>query len=180
MLELSSDTRARVKELRELSDRAEKGEKGARHVLRRALRSSAPAVISACSDYSGTYRRVLIETAGGSDPLAEEGLRLRTEMMRTEIAGENATPLEVLLADRITSLWLLSETLEALVAAQFSKENQARVPMTYLTRIARIQESVHRRYVSSMIELARLRKLQANTPAVQFNTQINVGVGPNS
>lgn len=47
--------------------------------------------------------------------------------------------------------------------------------MTYLADIAWIQESVHRRYVSSMTELARLRKLQSNTPGVQFNTQINVG-----
>jgi hypothetical protein len=36
------------------------------------------------------------------------------------------------------------------------------------------QESANRRFLCAIRELARVRKLQNNTPAVQFNTQINL------
>jgi hypothetical protein len=37
-----------------------------------------------------------------------------------------------------------------------------------------IQESANRRYLAAIKALAQVKKLQANTPAVQYNTQINV------
>jgi hypothetical protein len=40
--------------------------------------------------------------------------------------------------------------------------------------MCKIQESANRRYLAAMKTLAQVRRLQANTPGIQFNTQINV------
>ena len=47
-------------------------------------------------------------------------------------------------------------------------------PISYLKFIIGWLESANRRYLSSIRELARVRKLQKNTPGVQFNTQISL------
>jgi hypothetical protein len=97
--------------------------------------------------------------------------------MRTEIAGENPTPLEVLLTERVVAGWLLVEVLEGLIAAQYQRDVKAvkahRVPPTHVIQQSRILESATRRYLAAIRELARVRKLQAGTP-VQVNTQVNV------
>jgi hypothetical protein len=36
------------------------------------------------------------------------------------------------------------------------------------------QESANRRYFAAIRELARVRKLEAGSPAVQYNTQVNI------
>jgi hypothetical protein len=41
--------------------------------------------------------------------------------MALELAGENPTPLEVLLSERVASLWVLVELQEALLAAWYYK-----------------------------------------------------------
>ena len=45
---------------------------------------------------------------------------------------------------------------------------------SYLQHVFKWQESANRRFLSAMRGLARVRKLQNNSPAVQFNTQINL------
>ncbi len=94
--------------------------------------------------------------------------------MVEEIAGEAPSPLEVLLAERIASLWVLVELQEALNAGWYYRENPDRVSPAYMLKMIKMQDAAHRRYLAAIRELARVRKLQANTPAVQYNTQINV------
>jgi hypothetical protein len=54
--------------------------------------------------------------------------------------------------------------------------NHDRPPICYLLKMMKIQESVNRRYLNAIKTLAQVRrKLQVNTPGVQFNTQINLG-----
>ena len=100
----------------------------------------------------------------------------RLDLMRAEVAGPDPSPLEVLLVERICSLWLLIEALEMLVSVQLLADlpREQRSPMSYLQHVFKWQESVNRRFLSAISELARVRKLQKNTPAVQFNTQINL------
>jgi hypothetical protein len=50
--------------------------------------------------------------------------------------------------------------------------------MLYLLRLVRFQESAQRRFLAAIKALAQVRKLQANTLAVQYNTQINMGPPP--
>jgi hypothetical protein len=176
-LELSNETKAKLRELRILSDKAEAGEKGARRELRRAIRNSTPEVVAKASDIARKGHMILIGAAAGGDPLMKEALSARLDLMRTQIAGESPSPLEALLTDRVVSCWLLVELLEALTSAQLQTGEHMKdkhVPDSFLKLILKWQESTHRRYLTAMRELARIRKLQRGTPEVQYNTQINL------
>lgn len=173
-LELTDGARARIQELEALSERAEADDKEARRELRRAVRESAPEVIARCSNIARTYRRLVADTASGQDPLVKEAIVERARRMAGEIAGENPSPLEVLLAERIASLWVLVEAQEALLFAWYSRHNPGRTSPVYLLQMCKIQESANRRYFAAIKTLAQVRKLQANTPRLQVNTQINV------
>ncbi len=162
-LELWDETKARLRELRALSRRAEAGERGARRELRRAVRDSAPEVIARASDIAKKGHKMLIRTAAAGDPLMEEALAVRLDDMRAELAGESATPLEALLIERVGSLWLLVELLEALTSAQLQTGEHMkdkRVSLSFLRSVLKWQEGAHRRYLSAIRELARVRKLR--------------------
>ena len=62
--------------------------------------------------------------------------------------------------------------MSAQLSANLPQEH--RCPMSYLRHVFKWQESANRRFLSATRELARVRKLQKNTLAVQFNTQINL------
>ena len=176
-LELSSETKAKLRELRILSDKAEAGEKGARRELRMAIRNSTPEVVAKASDIARKGHKILIGTAAGGDPLMEEALSVRLGLMRAQIAGEDPSPLEALLTDRVVSCWLLVELLEALTSAQLQSGKHMKgkhVPDYFLSFVLRWQERAPRRYLSAIRELARITKLQSDTPDVQYNTQVNI------
>ena len=173
-LELADGTRARVRELEALSKRAEGGDEEARKELRRAIRESGPEVVARCSDIARTYRKFLAKTASGKDPLVEEAFVRQAELLAVEVAGENPSPLEVLLAQRIASLWALTELQEALMSAYYGGHTK-NIPPSYLLQMAKLQESAGRRYLAAIKALAQVRKLQVGTPAAVFNTQINLG-----
>jgi hypothetical protein len=172
-VELTDGGRERVKELQALSERVEGGEEGARTELRRAVRDSSPEVIAQCSDVARTYRRFLAKPASGKDPLVEEAFVRRAEMLALEIAGEWPTPLEVLLSERVASLWCLVELQEALLSAYYTGAAN-NVPPSYLLQMTKLQESVNRRYLAAIKTLAQVRKLQSSTPGVVFYTQVNL------
>lgn len=167
-----------IERLRELSDKAEGGDKEARAELRRAVAEASPAAIARASDIARRSDALLARTISAGEPLMQEALLARLGRMREEIAGENPSPLEAMLSARVASGWLLVEVLEALVAAQYQRprdgEEAARVPPSYVLQMSRILESATRRHMQAIQTLARVRKLQANTPAVQYNTQINL------
>jgi hypothetical protein len=174
-LELSEDARGRLTELRTLSEKAQSGDQEARKELRRLVRESSPEVIVEASSIARRAEMMLVKTISAGKPLMEEALQERMDQMRAEIAGENPTPLEVLLTERVVSGWLLVEVLEGLIAGQCQRDVTAhRVPATVVIQQSRILESATRRYLASIKELARVRKLQAGTQPVQVNTQVNV------
>src|SRR5215207_2618745 len=176
-LELSNETKAKLRELRILSDKAEAGEKGARRELRRAIRNSTPEVVAKASDIARKGYKILIGTAAGGDPMMEEALSARLDIMRAQIAGEDPTPLETLLTERVVSCWLLVQLLEALTSAQLQTGEHMkdkRVPDSFLKVILKWQESAQRRYLSAIRELAQVRKLQSGTRGIQYNTQNNL------
>ena len=177
VLELPQETRERLAQLRTLSDRAEAGDKEARKELRRMVRSSSEEVIGRASDLGRKMGQTLAHTAAGGDPLTEEALRAKLDLMRTEIAGEDPTALEVLLTERVVSLWMLTSLLEALIATQYRRvvdDPSERLSPSYVLQQSRILESATKRYLAAIRELARVRKLQATAPPVQVNTQVNV------
>jgi hypothetical protein len=159
-LELSEDARGRLTELRALSEKAEAGDKEARKELRRLVRESSPEVIAEASGIARRAEWMLIKTISAGKPLMQEALQERMRQMRSEIAGENPTPLEVLLTERVVAGWLLVEVLEGLIAAQYQRDvTEHRVPPAHVIQQSRILESATRRYLAAIRELARVRKL---------------------
>ncbi len=174
-LELTDDTRARIQELQALSEKAENGDQGARRELRRAVKESAPEVIARCADIARTYRWIVAGTSSGRDPLKQEAIAEWAARMAHEIAGENPTLLEVLLAERIASLWVLVEAQEALLSATYRRGQEKPVGPAYVIQMCKIQESVNRRYLAAIKTLVGVCQLQAAMPGIRYNTQINVG-----
>jgi hypothetical protein len=102
-LGLPNGVKDRLAELEALSDKARDGDKEAMRELRQALRESSPEIVARASDFARLGQRVLAETIAAGEPLMEKALVARLELMRAEVAGENPTPLEVLLTERIVS-----------------------------------------------------------------------------
>jgi CRP-like cAMP-binding protein len=174
-LELSKEAKDRLAKLEELSDKAENGDKEAREELRRALRASSPAVVAEASRLAKKGEWGLIKTAAAGDPLAEEALLTRLELMRSEIAGPDPSPLEVLLTEKIVAMWMLTELLELLVSAQLTvSAKDKRVSHSFHKFYLGWLEQAHRRLLNTIRELARVRRLQSGVPSSQTNVQINL------
>ena len=142
---MSEDARGRLIELRALSEKAGAGDKEARKELRRLVRASSPEVIAEASGIARRAEWMLVKTISAGKPLMEEALQERMHQMRSQIAGENPTPLEVLLTERVVARWLLVEVLEGLIAAQYQRDVKAhRVAPTYVIQQSRIVESRHK------------------------------------
>jgi len=127
------------------------------------VRASSPEVIGRASDVGRRAGRTLAHTAAGGDPLTEEALYAKLDTMRAEIAGEDPTPLEVLLTERVVSLRMLTTLLEVLIATQYRRnvgDGPERLSPSYIIQQSRILESATRRYLAAIKELARVRKLQ--------------------
>src|SRR4051794_14787221 len=145
-LELPDEMKATLRKLQDLSDRVEGGDRGARRELRQALRESSSEIVTQASDIARRGQRMLIQTIARKDPLIKEAFAARLDLMRIKVAGEDPTPLEALLVERIVSLWLLVETLDALVSAQMNIGSKGpRSPMSFLRHVFKWQESAHRR-----------------------------------
>ena len=176
-LELAGGTEEKLAELQALSEKAEAGDKEARLELRRAVRESSPEIVAEACDVARRGQRVLAETVAGGDMLIEEALCAKVDLMRKEIAGENPMPLEVLLTERIVSSWLLVEVLESLMNAQLMVGDGApRAPVAYLKFILGWLDSATRRYLSAMMALTKVRRIQGSMPCSQTNVQTNVQV----
>jgi hypothetical protein len=175
-LQPAENLETEIDRLRYFSDKAEDGDKDARRELRRLVERASPAAIAEASSVARRAEGMLIKTISAGEPLMQETLRVRLRDMRAEIAGDNPTGLEALLAERVVAGWLLVEVLEALISAQYGREvdKSARSSPTHILQQSKILESAMRRHMQAIQTLARVRKLQANIPRVQYNTQINV------
>ncbi len=67
------------------------------------------------------------------------------------VAGEEPTPLEVLLAERVVACWLLVELLEVNWSARINpefakaiKRSGGEVPASFVRELMKMQESTHR------------------------------------
>lgn len=170
MLELTDGARERIQELKTLSDKAEDGDKDARLELRRLVRESSPEVIAKCSEYIHTYRRILAKTASGGSPLNQEVMAERANLLALELAGGNPAPLEVLLSERVASLWVLVELQEMLGAAWYDRGIEKRPTPAYMLQMVRLQESAHRRYLAAIKTLAQVQKMRGPQ-----RVQVNIG-----
>jgi hypothetical protein len=149
-----------------LIDRAQDGDKDALPTLRRVLDEEPR--IARFVDLARDVERSIIERMSGNDVFAQEAIPRNLEAMRKEIAGENPSSLERLLAEQITVCWLELQYFQAIYT-----QNLGNLSITQSDYHQRRIDKAHRRYLSSIKTLAQIRKLG---PAVQINVaekQIN-------
>jgi len=142
-----------------LIDRAQDGDEEALPVLRKVL-DKAPR-IARFIDLARNVERSIVEKMSGDDVFTQEAIPRNLKAMRVEIAGENPSPLERLLAERITVCWLELQYFQAIYTQNLG--NFSIIQGDYHQR--RIDKA-HRRYLSSIKALAQIRKMG---PAVQIN-----------
>jgi hypothetical protein len=161
-----------VERLCDLTEKAQKGDKNVIPQIRQILDGS-PDLAWHLANLGRTAERLLIEKlTKDKDLAAGELLEHQLDLMRQEVAGENASPLERLLAERVVATWLQVQLFEALYFTNLHnlRLNQAN---HYQKRIDR----AHRNHLSAIRTLAQIRKLG---PALQINIadkQINLAGG---
>jgi hypothetical protein len=140
-----------------LLERAEQGDRSVLPELRKLL-NEHPRLWNGYGDLALQARGSLIRQTAGSNLLMSESLLRKTAAMKEELAGEAASPLERLLADRVVATWLDVHYHEALLA-QPGPTNEARAKL-----LERRKDAADRRHLAAVKMLATVRKLL--TPAL--------------
>jgi hypothetical protein len=146
----------------------EGGDESAMPLLRRAMDIDG-VLIEAAGNMAAQAEGTLIRHAAGKNLLFKEATERKMDRLRKDLAGDSPTPLERLLADRITLCWLALHDAEIRFAQ--SKDLTIKQAEFWQKRI----DYAHRRYLSAIKTLATVRKLAV--PALQVNIarkQVNV------
>jgi hypothetical protein len=146
--------------LRDLLKQTEKGDEKAVPAIREIL-DVAPDLAWHSRNVGKMAERLLINEMTGEDVLAKEMMKHQLESMRSEIAGEDPSALELLLAERIVATWLQVQLFESLYATGLGKHTLAQSNY-YQKRLDR----AHRNHLSAIRTLAHIRKMG---PVVQIN-----------
>ena len=147
------------RKLMALIDRAQEGDKEALPVLRKVLDEEPR--IARFVNLARDVERSIVKKISGDDVFTQEALPRNLKAMRKDVAGENPSPLERLLAERITVCWLELQYFEAIYA-----QNIGKLTMAQGDHHQRRIDKAHKRYLSSIKALAQIRKMG---PAVQIN-----------
>lgn len=155
-------------ELLALTDRAQKGDKSVLPALQELLKE--PIFVDAWGgDLAKQAQLTLINKFSGQNLLFRESLTRKLDLLRDELAGPSATPLERLLVERIVACWLHLHHLEMVYG---SKESMSLELGNYYQRSI---SSAQKRYLAAIKTLALVRKLAV--PVLQVNIakkQVNV------
>ena len=137
-----------VVELSRLATAANSGDRVALARLRHVL-DSHDVVWRHIADLATRVETMLIEQASGGDQLLGESLRRKLAAMKSELAGDEPTPLEQLLVDRIAATWLHVQIAEVALAAA---SNQAQAD-----RWRRILNGANQAYLAGIKLLSEVR-----------------------
>jgi hypothetical protein len=160
-----------TEEFKALLRRAHAGDETTLPVVRKMLENPAH-IASFGANLAESVVSSFAEAMGGNNVSFREALRRKLEMMREELLGENPTPVERLLVERIAACWLQVQDAE-LRYAQHQKDLSVRQGDYYQRRM----DSANRRLLAAVKALALVRKLAI--PALQVNIakkQVNVVV----
>jgi hypothetical protein len=156
-------------EIRALLKRTQAGDQSAVPVVRKLLQN--PALIPV---FGGHLAEQVIDSfsaaMGGKDVGFREAVRRKLELMRSELLGENPTPVERLLVERVVACWLQVQDAE-LRTAQGQKDFTFKQAEFHQRRM----DATNRRFLAAIKTLALVRKLAV--PALQINLakkQVNV------
>jgi len=154
-----------VEKLRDLLRLAAKGAKDAVPEIRQIL-DEHPDLAWRFVRVAHIVEDALIEKMTKEGDLAtREIMRCQLEAMREEVAGENPSPLERLLAERIVATWLQIQLFEGLYASGMSKSMTIAEGGYHQKRL----DQTYRRHLSAIRALAQMRKLLKGTAMTQIN-----------
>jgi hypothetical protein len=158
-----------VARLRDLVGKADKGDDKVVPAIREIL-DETPDLAWGLRNIGKMAERLLIKEMTGDDLLAKEMMEHQLESMRSEIAGQDSSPLELLLVERIVATWLQVQLFESLYATNLGKHTLAQGNY-YQKRLDR----THRNHLSAIRTLAQIRKMgpaavQINIAEQQINT----------
>ena len=161
--------RAALVKLRDLTKRAQGGDEEAALDIRKVLDDSPVLAWLFIKGPAKMAESALINEITQEENLAtKEFLRHQLESMRVEVAGENPSSLERLLAERVVATWLEVQLFEGLCAAGMKGGT-----LTQDEHRHKRLDGAHWRHLSAIRTLAQIRKIG---PAVQINVaeqQIN-------
>ena len=165
-----SESAPKKDDVAELIDRAQRGDRAALPMLRASFEQ--PHFVEATGNLARMAEGTLVAKYSSTNLLVKEGLTRKLDSLRAELAGPVPTPLERLLAERITLCWLHLHHLESVYAEKGS------MSLDLAGYYQRAITSAHKRYLSAIKALAAVRKLAL--PVLQVNIarkQVNVA-GP--
>ena len=161
-------------EIKALVERAEKGDQTALPALQAALDCN-PAIWRQYGDLAVLAIQGWINLAAGSNLMLRESLLRQCQERKTELSPGDASPLEILLVDRIVACWLQVHYLDVRQARQWTN----RVAQGGIKDLSQFQDRAHRRYLAAIKQLALVRKLLIKTPSpIQIATRIGRKKGP--
>jgi hypothetical protein len=148
--------------LGELLKKAEKDNKESLPEIRKILKEN-PELAWRVMDYAKLAEWHLVERMTKDKDLgSKELLKRQLASMREEIAGENPSALERLLAERVVATWLQIQLFEGLYAAGMYQSMSVEQGSYQQKRLDR----AHRNHLSAIRTLAQIRRMG---PAVQIN-----------
>jgi hypothetical protein len=152
-------------ETTELLKRATRGEKGCLPEVRALFGDGEYG--EALRELNGSsaewLRRSLIEKSCGKNILIQEAIVQKLDSLKASLEGSNLTPIERLLAERTSLCWFIVNRYENAYA------NAEGWSITHADLQQRKIDKAHARFLSSLLTLARVRKLALPT------LQVNIG-----
>jgi exonuclease III len=160
-------------ELQDAIDRAHEGDRAALPIIREHL-ASRPDDYWRMVDYARVVQNGQIKSYTGTGLYVQEVMNQRVERLRNDLEGENPSPLESLLVERIISCYLHVNFAENEYTDSIGGGTRIEVAEYMQKRLDR----AHRRYLAAVKALAQVRKMG---PAIQINIarkQLNVAGAP--
>jgi hypothetical protein len=154
--------RATVARLGDLTEKARNGDEEAALEIRKVLDSSPDLAWRFIKGPGKMAESAMIDEITRDEDLASKALlKHQLESMRIEVAGENPTPLERLLAERVVTTWLEVQLFSGFYAFGLKSGT-----ITQDEHRQKRVDRAHRRHLSAVRALAQIRKMG---PAVQIN-----------
>jgi hypothetical protein len=154
------------KETDEMMMRAARGDHSVYPLVRAYLATPdrGAAFVATLGNMANHVRNKLIDTITSKDILLQEAFMDHLNLLQGWLAGPNPSPIEMVLAERAAICWLVVYRYEHIALNQHMTIPQSE-------NIRRQVDSAHRRFVSTLVALARVRKLAL--PALVV-AQINI------
>src|SRR5918997_1334760 len=141
--------------------RAQDGDEGTLPKLREIL-DGAPSLARKLLDPAKVAERSAVDLYSCKDDLlAQEAIPRVLQQMRSELEGEDPTPLECLLVERIVATWLQVQCYETLYA-----QNATKMTLAQGEHHQRRIDRAHNRHLSAVRALAQVCRMG---PAMQIN-----------